>query len=155
MITSIRRASMAALLALTALPLAAEAPPPPGTGARGALDGMVFDSVLEVDQYDVPFIDRKTFAEGMFYSEECQNACDFGWADYHTRVEGEAIAFVIEMTCSDAPQSVRWKGRVIGDRIEGHAVWTVERFYWTVQRTGRFEGRLVATDDRQASIARE
>jgi hypothetical protein len=155
MIISVQRISFVALLSFLAAPLAAQTPPPPDSGARGALDGAVFDSVLTVDQYDAPFIDRMTFARGMFYSEECQHACDFGWADYHSRSEGDATAFVIEMTCSDAPQSVRWEGRVIGDRIEGDVVWTVERFYWSVRRTGRFEGRLVATDDRQAAIAGE
>ena len=123
--------------------------------ARGALDGLVFVSTIDVIGADRTFPDRKTFADGTFFSEECQRVCDFGAAAYYTRAEGAGIAFVVDMACSDAPQSVRWEGVVTGDRIEGTALWKVERMYWTVERHATFEGRLVKGPDRQAAIAVE
>lgn len=129
-------------------PLSAEPVP-------GALDGMVFVSTIEVEEYDRPFDDRMTFTDGTMFSEECQRACDFGAWDYQARVEGDAIAFVADMSCSDAPQSVRWEGRVTGDRIEGTAHWKVKRLYWTVERHATFEGVLVKGSDGQAAILTE
>ena len=131
-----------------ALPVAAVA-------EDGALDGLVFVSTIEVLGTDRKFSDKKTFADGMFFSEECQRACDFGAWDYQAQVEEDGVSFVVDMSCSDAPQSVRWEGRVTGDRIEGTALWKVRRFYWTVERHATFEGELVKGPDRQAAIAAE
>ena len=122
---------------------------------RGALDGLVFVSTIDVTGTDRRFPDRKTFSDGMFFSEGCQRACDFGAHAYYTRAEGDGTAFVVDMACSDAPQSVRWEGRVTGDRIEGTVLWKVERLYWTVERHATFEGRLVKGPDRQAAILTE
>jgi hypothetical protein len=141
-----RTASLAAALAAGL----AAAPPVAADPASGPLDGLTFVSTIEVDAYDTPFDDRQTFADGTFLSEECQRRCDFGAAPYYTRREGDAVAFVVEMTCADAPQHVRWEGRVVGDRIEGTAVWTVERFYWTVVRTATFSGVLVPEEQAAA-----
>ncbi len=123
--------------------------------AHGLLDGLVFVSTIEVLGTDRQFPDRKTFSDGMFFSEECQRACDFGAHAYYTRAEGDSTAFVVDMACSDAPQSVRWEGRVTGDRIEGTAHWKVERLYWTVERHATFEGMVVKGPDRQAAILTE
>lgn len=122
---------------------------------KGALDGKAFVSTIMVDQYDRPFQDRLVFKDGAFFSEECQRQCDFGWEDYYTRVEGDSIAFVVDMVCEDAPQSVRWEGRVTGDQIEGTAVWKVERFYWTVERHATFSGSLDDAPEEQAAILAE
>lgn len=123
----------------------------PGQAPRGALDGRTFVSTIAVDQYDEPFDDKMTFENGTFLSEECQRQCDFGAEDYFTRVEGDSIAFVAQLICPDAPQSVRWEGRVTGDRIEGTALWKVERFYWTVERRATFSGTLVPEPEEQAA----
>lgn len=136
------RAAACAALGLT-LALAA-APAPAGPAASGPLDGMTFVATLLVDAYDAPFDDRLSFADGMFFSEECQRRCDFGWVPYHVRQEGDAIAFIAEMTCADAPHHVVWSGRVTGDGIEGEALWTVERFYWTIRRNATFTGARAA-----------
>lgn len=127
----------------------------PDTTAQGALDGMVFVSTINVAEYDTPFADRMTFRDGTFFSEECQRHCDFGAEAYFTRVEADGIAFVADMACADAPQSVRWEGRVTGDRIEGTALWKVERFYWTVERQATFSGTLVPKPEEQAAIQTE
>ena len=127
----------------------------PAAGDSGALDGRVFEATMVVDQYDAPFEDRITFKDGMFHSEECQRACDFGWTPYYTRREGDAIAFVVETACSDSPQSARWEGRVVGDRIEAEIVWTVERFYWTVQRNATASGSLAAATGGGAVVLTE
>ncbi len=134
----IRPAAFAATLALGLAP----GRPVAADVASGALDGMTFVATITVDAYDAPFPDRQIFDEGTFLSEECQRRCDFGRVPYHTRREGDAIAFVAEMRCADAPHHVRWEGRVTDGRIEGTAVWTVERFYWTVVRHATFSGVL-------------
>ncbi len=142
----------AVLMASLALPAAGAPEGGRSTdAARGALDGLVFVSTIDIEGSDRRFSDRKTFADGTFFSEECQRACDFGAAPYYTRAEGDAISFVVDMACSDAPQSVRWEGRVTGDRIEGTAHWKVERLYWTVERRAAFEGELVAAPERRAA----
>jgi hypothetical protein len=134
---------------------AAATPVATGTGAHGVLDGMVFVSTIDVRDYDTPFNDRMTFSNGTFFSEECQRRCNFGTAPYFTRLEGDSVAFVTDMVCPDAPQSVRWEGRITGDRIEGTAHWKVERFYWTVERHATFSGRLEPGADRQAAYQAE
>jgi hypothetical protein len=121
----------------------------------GVLDGLVFVTTMRVDEYDAPFDDRITFDNGAFHSEECQRACDFGWTAYYTRQEGDSVAFIVETACSDAPQSVRFTGRVTGSRIEGSAVWTTERFYWTVQRNATFSGTLASEPAGTASLQTE
>ena len=121
--------------------------------ASGALDGLVFVGTMDVDVYDAPFEDRLTFRDGLFHSEECQRACEFGAQKYYTRRVGEGIEFRAELICPDAPQRVLFEGRVIGDRIEGTALWTVERFYWTVQRHAVFSGTLATDAQGQAALA--
>ena len=128
---------------------------PPSGDVRAALDGKVFITTIDVEQYDKPFDDRIVFDAGTFFSEECQRRCDFGTGDYYTRVEGDGIAFVAEMACADAPHFVRWEGRVTGDRIEGEVLWVVERFYWTQERQATFSGRLEDGPERQAAILTE
>jgi hypothetical protein len=112
---------------------------------------MVFVGIMDVGSYDEVFEDRLTFQQGRFVSAECQRVCDFGETPYSTRFDGTAIAFSVTTRCKEAPHSVQWEGRVIGDRIEGTVVWTVNRFYWTVQRHGTFSGKLQPAPDRQAT----
>lgn len=158
--TAIRRVLRAhtARAALAALPLLTAAAPALAEAAlpgAGPLDGLEFVSVIEVAQYDAPFEDRMVFADGTFFSEECQRRCDFGAHPYTAWREGDTIHFTATLTCADAPQSVTWQGRVTGDRIEGSALWRVERFYWTVERQGTYSGTLVAAPERQAALGAE
>lgn len=145
----------AALAALPLMSAAAAALAEAALPAAGPLDGLEFVSVIQVAQYDAPFEDRMVFADGTFFSEECQRRCDFGAQPYTAWREGDTIHFTATLTCADAPQSVSWRGRVTGDRIEGSALWRVERFYWTVEREAIYDGTLVAAPERQAALGRE
>ena len=147
--------TLIALLAFHGVPAEASDTAADGDAVQGALDGMEFVARIDVDAYDTPFDDRQVFANGTMFSEECQRRCDFGAHPYFTRIEGDSIAFVSDMSCADAPQYVRWEGRVTGDRIEGTAHWTVKRFYWTVERFAKFSGQLVPANEAQASVRSE
>lgn len=120
--------------------------------ASGVLDGKVFVGTMHVDTYDKPFEDALHFDQGLFLSEECQRACDFGQTPYFTRREGDSIAFVVSTSCSDAPHSVQWEGRVTGNKIEGTVIWKSKRFYGTFTRNGTFSGTLQDTPEEQAMI---
>jgi hypothetical protein len=108
------------------------------------LEGDIFTTSITIEGSGEQFTDVLTFTDGLFQSERCQLACDFGWTDYLTRTEGEAIHFTVTAACDEAPHVVFWEGTIIGDRMEARAVWTTSRWYWTIQRHATVIGQLVA-----------
>jgi hypothetical protein len=116
-----------------------------GEGA-GALDGLTFDTRMSVAENGATYDSRFSFRDGQFYSVRCNTACDFGWTEYESWEEDGATHFSVVMTCSEAPHTVTWQGRVVGDRVEGSGVWRTERWYWTVVRNAVYDGALVEGD---------
>lgn len=125
---------------------------PAADALRGLLDGKIFLSTLHVAEQDRVFEDQMTFDAGLFQSAECQRQCDFGKTAYHAENDGDAIVFRVQTTCKDAPQSVEWEGRVVGDSIEGTAIWKVKRFYWRIERRAVFSGSLAYSSAPQATL---
>jgi hypothetical protein len=37
---------------------------------------------------------------------------------------------------------IDWRGTTEGDNIMGKSIWIVQRWYWTVEKTFEFEGKL-------------
>ncbi|MEO8104445.1 MAG: hypothetical protein ABI790_18170 [Betaproteobacteria bacterium] len=103
-------ASVAALLAMPAAPIAAQ---------TGSLDGKIFVADAGEKGKDA---DEKgdviTFKDGKFHSSSCDQF-GYGKGDYKSSKQGDAIVFEAE-TKSDKDGRLVWKGSVRGDLIEGN-----------------------------------
>lgn len=115
--------------------------------AEGVLDGKAYATVDTVAETGEVLEDKLLFENGRFQSAMCQKYCDFGWSDYRTATDGEAIHFTATTTCPDAPHTVVWYGTVRGDKIEIAASWTTRRWYWTRQINATGLGALIAPAD--------
>lgn len=86
---------------------------------RADLDGMVFVGELHVTKNGTKIPERLTFTRGLFHSLASDN---FGYTDgpYAARRIGEAILFDA-FTESPDLGSMIWRGRIIGDELQGRA----------------------------------
>lgn len=109
------------------------------------LDGRSFSFVGVTHEGSQVQTDILRFENGGFLSEDCEDYCNFGFTDYQTWVDGDVIHFTTNPTCSEAPHSVVWVGRVEGDRIYLDMSWTTRRWYWTQQIMGSGTGIDTAT----------
>ena len=116
----------------------------------GVLDGKVFESDIGVEGKPADIEDHLVFDKGLFVSSECQSRCDYPARPYFTRVKDGAVHFLSETRCPYKDATIRWSGSVEGDRISGQAVWTLKRWYWSVEQTFWFQGRLI---DNEAMIS--
>ncbi len=73
------------------------------------------------------------FRDGTFQSVNCQEYCEFGWAEYQTKVVDGTVYFTTQTKCSEAPHTVVWYGALTGDDAHIDATWTTRRWYWTHQ----------------------
>ena len=97
------------------------------------LDGRSFE-ILGTDKVSGAVLDNRImFRDGTFQSADCQNYCNFGWSDYQTKAIDGVIHFTARTICPDAPHTVVWYGRVIGDAVVLDGTWTTRRWYWTNQ----------------------
>lgn len=118
-------------------------PDRPWTPGR-ALDGKVFRTVDTILETGDVLEDELHFVDDRFQSVMCQEYCDFGWSEYRTWLEGEAIHFTATATCPDAPHTVVWYGTIDGDSLSFEGTWTTRRWYWTRQLNVAGEGSLAA-----------
>lgn len=110
---------------------------------NGPLDGMTFVGALGPDGKPKDIADRFVFANGTFVSEECELRCKYPARPYYVRDAGDKTAFISETRCPYKDAKITWRGTVDGDTIKGESTWTVRRWYWTVENTFEFEGKLV------------
>ncbi|MDX1604800.1 MAG: hypothetical protein R3202_01335 [Candidatus Competibacterales bacterium] len=114
------------------------------------LDGMVFAGAIggEVGETasNASHDDIWRFEQGAFHSQSCKEECGFPANPYWVRFEDDGdIRFKSESRCPVTDAQLVWEGTVSGDRIEGVLTWTKERWYWTIEKQFRFEGRRVDT----------
>jgi len=120
---------------------------PTATGSEksvpGPLDGLTFQGALGPDgePKDVP--DTFVFENGTFVSKECELRCKYPARPYFVRLNGNKTEFISETQCPYKDAKIVWRGTVEGDRIKGKSSWIVKRWYWTVENTFEFEGKLV------------
>ena len=95
--------------------------------------------------------DELHFVDGRFQSAMCQKYCDFGWSEYRTWKEGDAIRFTTTTRCPDAPHTVVWYGTVTGDDVRFEGTWTTRRWYWTRQLNAAGAGSLTPQADAATS----
>lgn len=116
---------------------------PDGSWQAGReLDGRVYHTVDTVQETGEVLRDELHFVDGRFQSAKCQIYCDFGWSEYQTWIEGEAIRFTATAICPDAPHTVVTYGSVVGDTVRFEGTWTTRRWYWTRQLTVAGEGSV-------------
>ena len=111
-------------------------------GFSGPLDGMTFVGALGPDGKPKDIPDSFVFENGTFVSKECELKCKYPARPYFVRVNGEKTEFVSETQCPYKDAKIVWRGTVEGDTIKGKSTWVVKRWYWTVENTFEFEGKL-------------
>jgi hypothetical protein len=94
----------------------------PKAKAAATLDGKSFAGTSTEDGKKKGDADTLIFADGKFRSTACDQY-GFKPAAYTVKSEGKALVF--EATAqSDKEGTNTWKGKVLGDAITGHLVWT-------------------------------
>jgi len=120
-------------------------------GGSGILDGMTFTGqILRDGKPVVDVVDKWVFANGTFLSTECAVRCNYPRAPYYIRRQGDAIEFVSESHCVDKDAKIVWRGTISGSEVKGIKVWTISRWYWTLEKEFDFEGTMV---EDSASVA--
>ena len=108
----------------------------------GPLDGMTFVGALGPDGKPKDIADTFVFENGTFVSKECELKCKYPARPYFVRVNGEKTEFISETQCPYKDAKIVWRGTVEGDTVKGKSTWVVKRWYWTVENTFEFEGKL-------------
>jgi hypothetical protein len=126
---------------------------PDGAWQPGAaLDGRSFEIVgRDLDSGEV-LDDVLVFRDGGFQSVNCEEYCAFGFSDYETKADGDAVHFKARAICPDAPHTVMWHGVVTGDMVELRGTWTTRRWYWTHQIRFEADGAAVPGDMGRAAV---
>lgn len=112
------------------------------TTSKAPLDGRVFIGALGPEGKPKDVEDRFVFDNGTFVSKECELRCDYPARPYFVRQVGERIEFLSETKCPYKDATIVWRGAVEDDRIKGVATWTIDRWYWTIERKYEFSGKL-------------
>lgn len=95
---------------------------------------------LAIEGEVVPPDDVLTFKDGMFSSRTCRRF-GFAPAPYWVRRDSDGLHFRATL---QSPESgtIRFDGVFDGKQMRATAQWTKERWYWTVEQTIRFTGRI-------------
>jgi len=117
----------------------------------GPLDGMKFIGALGPDGKPKDVEDSFVFENGTFVSKECELRCKYPARPYFVRQNGTKTDFISETKCPYKDAKIIWRGTVEGDTIKGKSTWVVKRWYWTVENTFEFEGKLVESSTSTAS----
>jgi hypothetical protein len=104
---------------------------------------MTFIGALGPDGKPKDVEDSFVFENGMFVSKECELRCKYPARPYFVRRNGAKTEFISETQCPYKDAKIVWRGTVDGDTIRGKSTWVVKRWYWTVENTFEFEGKLV------------
>ena len=113
-----------------------------GMTYRPLLDGMSFTGMLGPDGKPKDVADRFVFSNGTFVSKECKLRCNYPARPYFVHRAGDAVEFVSTTRCPYKDATIEWQGTVKGDRIDGVATWTINRWYWTIEKRYEFSGQL-------------
>jgi len=108
----------------------------------GPLDGLSFRGAVGPDGKPKDIPDLFVFENGNFVSRECELRCEYPARPYFVRQNGNKTEFISETKCPYKDATIVWRGIIEGDRITGKSTWIVKRWYWTVENTFEFEGRL-------------
>jgi hypothetical protein len=107
------------------------------------LDGLGFRGAIGANGQAKDIQDLFICENGNFVSKECELRCQYPARPYVVRQNGNRIEFISETRCPCKDATIVWRGIVAGDRLTGPSTWNVKRWYWTVEISFEFEGRLV------------
>lgn len=104
------------------------------------LDGLKFVGPFGAEGETNPKQDAFTFKDGRFSTASCLE-WGFTPAPFWTRRDAQGLHFLAELTSPDHG-TMRYEGVFDGKKLTVVGYWKKERWYWTVERTYRGEGRL-------------
>jgi hypothetical protein len=110
--------------------------------AAGPLDGLSFRGAVGPDGKPKDIPDLFVFENGSFVSRECELRCEYPARPYFVRQIGSKTEYISETKCPYKDAKIVWRGTIEGDKIKGKSTWIVKRWYWTVENTFEFEGKL-------------
>lgn len=113
----------------------------------GILDGMTFSGAMGQIGEPGDMDDTFVFANGTFVSTECDKRCGYPARPYFVRHIGDKIEFTSESRCLYKDAKIVWRGTVYNGTIKGVSTWTVNRWYWTIEKKFSFEGTLINPAD--------
>jgi hypothetical protein len=108
---------------------------------RQGLQGMRFAGSLGVKDDADPQEEILSFADGRFTSRICR---EYGFppAPYWVRRDADGLHFFAELH-NPENGTIRFEGVFDGEEMQATALWTKERWYWTLEQKLFFEGRPV------------
>ena len=83
------------------------------------------------------------FSKGKFASTECVKRCGYRAGAYFVRNRDGKTEFISVSRCTYKDAKIVWRGTVENGIVKGESIWTVSRWYRTVEKKFLFEGRLV------------
>lgn len=112
---------------------------PASPGFTHGLQGMRFIGSLGVEHQTGEDEEVLTFEDGAFSSDVCLK---YGYppAPYWVRRDAEGLHFLANLE-NPGKGTIRFEGVFDGKGMRATALWTKERWYWTIEQTLVFEGR--------------
>jgi len=107
--------------------------------APGSLDGMVFVGRVGPEGR-ANFDEELNFNNGYFWSKNCIT-CGYQPSIYWVRNVANGIEFQSELSREDGSR-FHYRGRIADGRIEVKVQWTKHRWYWSINKTMTFHGKL-------------
>jgi hypothetical protein len=86
--------------------------------------------------------DYLVFQDGIFVSSDCMAGFGFRASTYATTPLGDGIRFR-SATTSPTHGTMTWDGTIRGTVMEATMRWVQKRWYWTIDRTYWFKGRVL------------
>lgn len=108
---------------------------------RQGLQGMRFAARLRLEDDPDPQKEILSFADGRFTSRLCRRY-GFPPAPYWVRRDADGLHFLAELR-NPENGTIRFEGVFDGEEMQATALWTKERWYWTLEQKLFFEGRPV------------
>jgi len=112
-----------------------------GARLHSDLENKRFVGPLGIEGEAHPPNDMLTFSDGRFTSEICRQY-GFRPASYWVRQDDAGVRFRTELHSPDNG-TIRFDGVYDGEELHATAVWTKERWYWTVEQKFVFTGGAV------------
>jgi len=103
------------------------------------LQGRRFTGAMTVGEQPEVIEETLVFSDGRFSSAVCRQY-GFPPAPYWVRRDADGLHFFAELSNPDNG-TIRFEGVFDGQRMRATAVWTKERWYWTLEQTFRFTSR--------------
>ena len=126
-------------------PTAAQPGLVPPAKLTDSMQGMQFAGPLAVKDETNPPNDVLSFKDGEFSSKACHRY-GFTAAPYWVRRDDDGLHFRAELT-SPENGTMRFEGIYDGETLQATALWTKERWYWTIEQKFQFTGRPISLAD--------